>query len=211
MMITACFAVTAAQQPSSQPPGTERIAALLATGRVSYSSYTDRSLSASVIGQFVSWQPGEIGLAVLLRGTERWYMAGPRSSSGGGSQGSYHRSYQFGSIRIDLTLNRTRLSATVNNVEVSLADGQNVLLVDGVDTQDRPSVKATRADLSSPNAASGLIEELATSTLAQIFRRSAEIVSFLQCDAPANQVMPFPGLPAEYAATIYVCEDLKAK
>ena len=106
-------------------------------------------------------------------------------------------------------MDRTRLSATVNNVEVSLADGQNVLLVDGADTQDRPSVKAIRADLSSPNT--GLIEELATSTLAQIFRRSAEIVSFLQCDASANQALPIPGLPAEYAASIYVCEDLKAK
>ena len=207
MMIAACFEVTSAQQPSSQPPGRERIAALLAKGG-SYFSGTDRPLSASVYGQFVSWQPDEMGLVVLLRGSERWYAARGQSSSGGNSQGSFRHSNQFGSIRIDLTLDRTRLIATVNNVEVSLADGQNVLLVDGADTQERPSVRAIRADLSSPAAASDLIH---TSNLAGIFRRSAEIVSFLQCDAPANHTIPIPGLPAEYLAMIYVCEDLKAR
>ena len=44
---------------------------------------------------FVSWQPGELGLVVLWRGGEHWYTAGPQSSSGGGSQGSYHLSNQF--------------------------------------------------------------------------------------------------------------------
>lgn len=206
-----CWASTLAQQPSSQPPSRERIAARLAKAGASFFSGTDRPLSASVVGQFVSWQPGELGLAVLWRGTERWYVAGPQSSSGRGSQGSFHRSNQFGSTRVDLTLNRTRQIATVNNVEVSLSDGQNVLLVDGADKQDRASVRAIRADLSSPAAASDLIQVLATSNLARIFQRSAEIVSFLQCDAPANQSVPVPGLPAAYLATIYVCEDLKAK
>ncbi|MGH9240181.1 MAG: hypothetical protein ACRD3G_19225 [Vicinamibacterales bacterium] len=210
IMLAASVAVTSAQQPSSQPPGQQRIAALLAKGG-SFFSGTDRPVSASVVGQFVSWQPGELGLVVLWRGTERWYAAGPQSSSGGGSQGSYHQSNQFGSIRVDLTLNRARLIATVNNVEVSLADGQNVLLVDGADKQVPPSVRAIRADLSSPAAVSDLIQILATSNLARIFRRSAEIVSFLQCDAPANHTLPVPELPAEYLARIYVCEDLKAK
>ena len=207
-MLAATLVVASAQQ--AQPPGRERIAALRAASS-SYFSGTDRPLSASVVGQFVSWQPGEMGLVVLWRGTERWYATGPQSSSGGGSQGSYHSSKQFGSIRTDLTLNRNRLIATVNNVEVSLADGQNVLLVDGADRQDRPSVIAIRADLASPAAATDLIQVLATSNLAQIFRRSPEIVAFLQCDAPANQAIPVPGLPAGYLARIYVCEDLKAK
>ena len=211
VMLAGCLVVTSAQQPSSQPPSKERIAALLANAGGSYFSGTDRPLSAFVIGQFVSWQPGEMGLVVLWRGTERWYATGPQSSSGGGSQGSFRHSNQFGSLRIDLTLNRTRLIATVNNVEVSLADGQNVLLVDGADRKDRPSVTAIRADLSSPAAVSDLIQMLATSNLAQIFRRSAEIVSFLQCDAPANQALPIPGLPPEYLARVYVCADLKAK
>jgi hypothetical protein len=210
MMISACVAVTSAQQPSSQPPSRERIAGLLAKAGANYFSGTDRPLSAFVIGQFVSWQPGgEVGLAVLWRGAERWYSAGPQSSSGGGSQGSYHQSNHFGPIRIDLTLNRTRQIATVNNVEVSLSDGQNVLLVDGAHTHERPSVRAIRADLSSPVAVSDLIQILATSNLARIFQRSAEIVSFLQCDAPVNQAIP--GLPAQYVATLYICEDLKAK
>ena len=111
-----------------------------------------------------------------------------------------------------MTFNRTRQIADVNKVEVSLSDGQNVLLVDGADRQERPSVRAIRADLSSPAPVSGLIQVLTTSNLAQIFRHSAEIVSFLQCDAPANQTIPgIPGLSARYVATIYVCEDLKAK
>lgn len=211
VMLACCVVVTSAQQPSSQPPGRERIAALLAKGGANFFSGTDRPVSAFVVGQFVSWQPGELGLVVLWRGTERWYAAGPQSSSGGASQGSYRHSNQFGPIRADLTLNRTRLIATVNNVEVSLADGQNVLLVDGADKQVRPSVKAIRADLSSPSAASDLIQLLASSNLARIFQRSAEIVSFLRCDAPANQALPIPGLPPEYLAHVYVCEDLKAK
>ena len=208
-MLAASVAVTHAQQPSSQPPGKERIAALRAKAGASYFSGTDRPVSAFVVGQFVSWQPGELGLVVLWRGAERWYAAGPQSSSGGGSQGSYHRSNQFGSIRADLTLNRTRLTATVNNVEVSLAEGRNVLLVDGADKQGRPSVRAIRADLSSPAAVTDLIQVLATSNLARIFRRSAEIVAFVQCDSSANQAIP--GLPSAYVATVFVCEDLKAK
>ena len=208
-MLAASVAVTHAQQPSSQPPGQERIAALLEKSGASFFSGTDRPVSAFVVGQFVSWQRGELGLVVLWRGAERWYAAGPQSSSGGGSQGSYHHSNQFGSIRADLTLNRTRLTATVNNVEVSLAEGQNVLLVDGADKQGRPSVRAIRADLSSPTAATDLIQVLATSNLARIFRRSAEIVAFVQCDASANQAIP--GIPSVYVATVFVCEDLKAK
>jgi hypothetical protein len=213
MMISACLAVTSAQQPTAQPPSKERIAALLAKAGASFFSGTDRPLSASVVGQFVSWQPGgEMGLAVLWRGAERWYAAGPQLSSGGGSQGTYNHSNQFGAIRIDLTLNRTRQIATVNNVEVSLAEGQNVLLVDGADKKERPSVRAIRADLSSPARVSDLIQVLATSNLAQILRRSAEIVSFLQCDAPANQTIPgISELSARYVPTIYVCEDLKTK
>jgi hypothetical protein len=209
VMLAACVSVVASgQQPSSQPPGREKIPAVRAKGGANYFSGTDRPLSASVIGQFVSWQPDELGLVVLWRGAERWYAAGPQSSSGGGSQGSYNHSNQFGSIRIDLTLNRTRQIARVNNVEVSLSEGQNVLLVDGADKQQRPSVRAIRADLSSPAAVSDFIQVLATSNLARIFQRSAEIVSFLQCEAPANRAIP--GVPAQYVATIYVCEDLKA-
>jgi hypothetical protein len=194
VMLAACVAVAHAQQPSPEPSLKEKIAALRAKGGANYFSGTDRPLSASVIGQFVSWQPGgEMGLAVLWRGAERWYTAGPQSSSGGGSQGTYNHSNQFGSIRIDLTLNRTRLIATVNNVEVSLSEGQNVLLVDGADRKEGPSVRAIRADLSSPVAVSDMIQILATSNIARIFQRSADIVSFLQCDAPANQNIP--GVP----------------
>lgn len=100
----------------------------------------------------------------------------------------------------------------MNNVEVSLSEGQNVLLVDGADKKERPSVRAIRADLSSPVAVSDLIQVLATSNLARIFQRSDDIVSFLRCDAPANQTIPgIPGVSTRYIATIYVCEDLKAK
>ena len=212
MMLATSVAIAHAQQSSPQPPGSERIAALRARGGANYYSGTDRPLSAFVVGQFVSWQPGELGLVVLWRGGEHWYTAGPQSSSGGGSQGSYHHSNQFGAIQVSVTFNRTRQTAEVNKVEVSLSDGQNVLLVDGADRQERPSVRAIWADLSSPAPVSDLIQVLATSNLAQIFRRSAEIVSFLQCDAPANQTIPgIPGPSARYVATIYVCEDLKAK
>lgn len=198
MMFIVCFAFTSAQQPAPQPPLRERIAALVAKGG-SYYSGTERPLSASVIGQFVSWRPGEIGLMVLWRGTERWYYASPRSGGGGGNAESYSHSNQFGSVRIDLTLSQTRRIATVNNVEVSLSGGENVLLVDGADTKDRLSVRAVRADLSSTAQATGLIQLLASSNLAPIFQRSTEIVSFLQCEAPGNGV------------TGYICEDLKAK
>ena len=69
LMLAACVAVAHAQQPSSQPPSREKIASLLAKAGANYFSGTDRPLSASVIGQFVSWQPGgELGLAVLWRG-----------------------------------------------------------------------------------------------------------------------------------------------
>jgi hypothetical protein len=201
-MITSCLAVTSAQQPSPQPPGREQIAALRARGGDNYYSGTDRPLSASVIGSFVSWQPGEIGLIVLWRGADRFYYASPRSGSGGGNAEGYHHSSQFGSLRLDLTLNRTRRIAIVNGIEVSLADGQNVLLVDAADQKERLSVRAIRADLSS-SPATDLTRLVASSNLAPIFQRSSEIVSFLQCATPANAA------PARM--TGYICEDLRAK
>jgi hypothetical protein len=199
VMLAGCLAVTSAQQPPPQAPLSERIAALRAKGGGSSYSGTERPLSTSVLGSFVSWQPDEIGLIVLWRGAQRWYYASPRSGGGGGNVDSFHSSNQFGSIRIDLTLNQTRRIAQVNNVEVSLSDGQNALLVDGADKTDAPSVRAIKADLSSPVSAGGLIKLLANPNLAPILRRSAEILSFLQCDAPGN------------GGVGYICEQLKAK
>lgn len=194
-----CWTGTLAQQPPPQAPLNERIAALRAKGGGSSYSGTERQLSASVLGSFVSWQPGDIGLVVLWRGADRWYYASPRSGGGGGNAEGFQSSNQFGSIRIDLKLNRTRQTAHVNNVEVSISDGQNVLLVDGADKTEAPSVRAIKADLSSPASAGGLIQLLANPNLAPIIRRSAEIVSFLQCDAPGN------------GGIGYICDDLKAK
>jgi hypothetical protein len=200
----ACLVVTSAQQPQPQPPLSERIAALRAKGGGNYFSGTDRPLSASVIGTFVSWQPGEIGLVVLWRGAERFYYASPRSGGGGGSADGYRHSSQFGSVRLDFTLNRSRQIARVNETEVSLADGQNVVLVDGADDTTRLSVRAIRTDLSSAGSpAGGSSLALAASDLAPIFRRSSELVSFFQCDTPAN------AMPARL--TGYICEDLRAK
>jgi hypothetical protein len=199
VMLAACLAVVHAQQPAPQPPLRERIAALMAKG--GYSG-TERPLSASVLGSFVSWQPGDIGLIVLWRGADRWYYASPRSGGGGGSAEGFQSSNQFGSIRIDLRLNQTRRTAQVNNVEVSLSDGQNVLLVDGADENARLSVRAIRADLSY-TATQTDASTLPLSDLAAIFRRSSEMMSFLQCDTPANAA------PAR--VTGYICEDLRAK
>jgi hypothetical protein len=196
MMLATCLAVPSAQQGAPQPPLSERIAALLAKG--GYSG-TERPLSASVIGQFVSWRPGEIGLMVLWRGAERWYYASPRSGGGGGSADSYMHSSVFGSVRTSLTFNQTDRIATVNGVDVALSQGENVLLVDGVDGAKRPSVTAIRVDLSSTVPAADLRELLAASNLAAIVRRSTDIASFLQCDGPGN------------AGPAYVCGDLEAK
>ena len=85
VLVMASLALTSAQQPLPEPSLREKVAALRAKGGDNYYSGTERPLSAFVVGQFVSWQPGEIGLAVLWRGSERWYAAGPQSSSGGGS------------------------------------------------------------------------------------------------------------------------------
>ena len=89
VLVIACLASTAAQQPPPQPSLKEKIGALRAKGGDNYSSGTDRPLSAPVIGSFVSWQPGEIGFVVLWRGAERFYYASPRSGGGGGSPDGY--------------------------------------------------------------------------------------------------------------------------
>ena len=201
-MLAGCLVVTSAQQTPPQAPLSERIAALRAKGGGSSYSGTERPLSASVLGSFVSWQPGGVGLIVLWRGTDRWYYASPRSGGGGGNAEGFQSSNQFGSIRIDLNLNRSRRTAHVNNVEVSLSDGQNVLLVDGADKTEAPSVTAIKADLSYP-ATQTDASTLPLSDLAAIFRRSSEMMSFLQCDTPANAT------PAR--VTGYICEDLRAK
>jgi hypothetical protein len=158
------------------------------------------ALSAFVRASYYSWQPGEIGLLVLWRGSERWYSAGCENRGSGNSEG-YIGSMHCGSAQIDFVFERPRRLARVNGAEISLTNGDNVLLVDGVDNAtDRPSTRSISADLAftvRPGAGRAPAPP-SPADFVSILSRSSDMASFLQCDTPAS-------------TRSQVCEGLKAK
>ena len=182
------------------------LATMLAHAQGNYFGGGDRPLSAFVQASYFSWKPGEIGLMVLWRGGERWYMQ-PGGAHGSGNFEGYKGSYTHGSTQIDFVFERQRRTARVNGVEASLSEGDNVLLVDGVDESDgRPSLRTIAADLSYQiRPGPGVVPAPPSpDDFASIVRRSPEIASFLQCEKPTSRQ-----LPARF--TGYICDNLQVK
>ena len=168
-LVVACSAVAMAQQP---PP-------------INYFGSSNLTLSPFVRGSVFSWHTDEIGLIVLWRGGERWYSPGMKSGGSGNAAG-YTGFMEFGSKRIDFSYDRSRRIARIRPVEVSMTDGHNVLLVDGVDrAADGLSTKPIRADLTFKAAnGPGRPPRLSPDDIMSILRRSEEITAFLKLPDP---------------------------
>jgi hypothetical protein len=167
------------------------------------------SFSPSVRGSILRWQPDEIGLLILWRGAERWYLGGGGGSSsrGSGAGDVYRTTLQYGSMGIEFVYDRSRRLARIRDVELPLPDGHNVLLVDGVDRTDGGlTARSLQADLAFTTVPGrGATRAFPSERdLAPILRRSPEIVAFLRCDAATNA----GGIPG---IAFGICNDLAAK
>jgi hypothetical protein len=118
-------------------------------------------------------------LLVVWRGKAGWFMrAGPRTSSSGGSGSFFHSTSRFGDVELQLTLDSAARTAEVQGQRIDLGDS-NVLLVDEVDTAD--PVKVVGKLHVDPDV--DLIDERRPD-VDGVLIKSAEVVSFLQCDMP---------------------------
>jgi hypothetical protein len=173
---------------------------------MNYFASGDRSLSAFVTGEYMIWHAGEMELVVLWRGSSpRWY-SGSGSKRGSGTAQGYEGSVQFGPQQFDFRYDRVQKIVRVRNVEVSLAQGENVVLIDGADRDGAPSIRALRSDLTyavKPGRGAAPAPP-GNEDIVAMLRRSAEIVSFLRCDDASNAQ-----LPARVSG--YFCTELKSK
>jgi hypothetical protein len=136
-------------------------------------------LSPSVFAAINSRGPA-LELAVLWRGAPRWYLGCcSRSGHSSGNATGFSMTEHFPAVDLTLTYDYGSRAAILNGHRVVLPVGTNVVLVDGVD------------DVLSIAGVTGVDSKLPeTWTPASLLVRSAEVVSFLRCNAA-------PGNPSE--------------
>ena len=137
---------------------------------------------------------------VLWRGSHHWFLKGAsHGASAGGQGGVVSASLQFGGKTLDLTFDKPRRQLSIQGKSQPILDDSNVVLVDETDAASGPRVVKM---LSIP-AEARTVEPM-RSSLAPFFKRSKELISFLQCDPEEGAT------PATPFARI-VCEDLRGK
>ena len=141
---------------------------------------------------------GTLKLAVLWRGTPRWYLGrGSRSGSGGGGGTTFWISEQYGDIGIDMSFDTARDIVTLGGSSINVPHGANVLLVDGVGSAAGPQLAASlTVDAGSANT------NPTRGSLGPFLSISPQVLAFLLCDdAPARST------PA--ARAFGYCSDLR--
>jgi hypothetical protein len=116
-------------------------------------------------------------LLVVWRGQPGWFTrVGPRASSSGGSGSYFYSTSRLGDVELQLGLDSAAHRAEIQGQHIDLGDS-NVVLVDGVGSADRVSVVAKpRVDPDVVLLNDGRPE------IDAVLMRSADVVSFLQCD-----------------------------
>ena len=137
-------------------------------------SSQDRAVSATVMASIVDRDSREIMLMVLWRGAPGWFTRGPAvgSDASGGGTGVRMTTLHYGGRDLTYTFDPRRRLVTIQGANVPLDNGKNVILVDRADT-DKVAVVGVVA-------IEGKVEEKAT--IASLFRRSDEVMKFLQCE-----------------------------
>jgi hypothetical protein len=154
-------------------------------------------VSDSVLATIVT-QNDSLALMVLWRGSHHWFLKGSShgASGGGGQNGVVSASLQFGGRTLDLTFDKPRRQLSIQGKSQPISDDSNVVLVDETDAASGPRVVKM---LSIPAEARAV--DPRQGSLAPFFKRSKELVSFLQC--PAGQ-----GAAREMPFAKIVCKDL---
>jgi hypothetical protein len=126
-----------------------------------------------------------LDLVVVWRGQSGWYLRpGPRRSSGGSSETTFSATSEYGGVVLQLRLHVAPRVAEIQGRRVDLGDN-NVVLVDSVDEPGTTQVVSLlRIDSVVPSRGTSPDIEAVLAT-------SAEIVSFLRCDAQVPGARPF--------------------
>lgn len=153
--------------------------ALSATGFAHFTMSTTAltiNASPSVLSTVVTNENG-LELLVLWRGTTGWFLsAGHRTEHYGGGNGQVTLALHYARVKLDLSFQPATRAARLQGKSLVLPPDVNVLLIDGVDSAAGPTLSQAivldgRKDNVDPRRG----------TIAPLFRRSAEIVSFLRC------------------------------
>jgi hypothetical protein len=127
-----------------------------------------------------------------------WFARGTRqaaSYSGGVDGHPLTATLEYGGIQLEAVFDAASRMAQVQGKSVPMPSGSNVILIDEIDSAGGPVVKGVIA--LNPRRDSG------DHSLARLFERSPEIVSFLRCDpGPSN---------AYRVVNRIVCDDLEHK
>jgi hypothetical protein len=125
-----------------------------------------------------------LDLVVVWRGQSGWYLRpGPRRSSGGGNEAAFSVTSEYGSVVLRLRLDMAPRVAEIQGQRVNLGDN-NVVLVDSVDEPGTKVMSLLRIDPEVPSRGN-------SPDIESVLANSAEIVSFLRCDAHMPGARPF--------------------
>jgi hypothetical protein len=127
-----------------------------------------------------------LDLVVVWRGQSGWYLRpGPRRSSGGENETAFSVTSEYGGVALRLRLEVAPRVAEIQGQRVDLGDN-NVVLVDSVDEPGTTKVvRLLRIDSEVPSIDTH-------PDIEAVLANSAEIVSFLRCDAQLPGARPFP-------------------
>jgi hypothetical protein len=154
-------------------------------------------VSAFVLGTIVN-RGNDVELLVLWRGTPMWFARSTRqaaSYSGGVDGRPLTATLEYGGIQLEAMFDAGSRKAQIQGKSVPMPPGSNVILVDEIDSAGGPVISGVIA--LNPRREPG------DNSLAKLFERSPEIVSFLRCDpGPSN---------AYRVVNRIVCDDLGHK
>jgi hypothetical protein len=138
----------------------------------------------------------QLDLLVIWRGNPGWFLRGNRSGSTTGTGSALTAEETFGDVVLKVRLEPDKRRAWVQNTEVSLRNGENVILVDRVDTPDEVTIVGTRAIDSHIPEVPVRVERMPGIT--------KDLVDFLRCDLR----LPDPTISA---FVMVACNELTAR
>ena len=192
--IASCAALVVVVSISVAAQGPPPPRRLPPAGHMATASATQPASSAAMVTWVTRYGHDGVHMLELLvvwRGKAGWFTrTGPRTSSSGGSGSVFHSSSRFGDVELQLSLDSAARTAEVQGQRIDLGDS-NVLLVDEVDTADSAKVIAKLR----VGPALVMINDRLPD-VDGVLIKSAEVVSFLQCDVPTPAVsgsaVPWP-------------------
>lgn len=114
-------------------------------------------------------------LVVLWRGAPGWFLAGSgQGASYSEGNATFSAALNYGGRQLSVSYEAARHTALIQGTAVDVPNGANVILVDGVDLSTVPAIGGV---VSVDSHLEG------DPTFASLLGGSAEIVSFVRCDA----------------------------